>query len=160
MISKKKMLIFISLIILISMLIGCNNTMDNIYNDNSKIVKEGDTFGLDETHEVAQNGIYKGIVKLSGTGTIWTYKSDKNLNLKVPYTFSVKSGKAKIVLISPNNKVTVLVENTGKNTEGEVKKLTIPIKKGNNRMKLVGYKKANITLEIHIDKGEFQKINF
>lgn len=160
MISKKKMLIFISLIISISMLIGCNNTMDNIYNDNSKIVKEGDTFGLDETHEVAKNGIYKGIVKLSGTGTIWTYKSDKNLNLKVPYTFSVKSGKAKIVLISPNNKVTVLVENTGKNTEGEIKKLTIPIKKGNNRIKLVGYKKANITLEIHIDKGEFQKIDF
>ncbi|GAA0736732.1 50S ribosomal protein L7ae [Clostridium oceanicum] len=160
MISKKKMLIFISLIISISMLIGCNNTMDNIYNDNSKIVKEGDTFGLDETHEVAKNGIYKGIVKLSGTGTIWTYKSDKNLNLKVPYTFSVKSGKAKIVLISPNNKVTVLAENTGKNTEGEIKKLTIPIKKGNNRIKLVGYKKANITLEIHIDKGEFQKIDF
>ncbi|MCW6060831.1 hypothetical protein LAV35_10680 [Clostridium sporogenes] len=80
--------------------------------------------------------------------------------MKVPYILSVKSGKAKIVLISPANTVVNLVENTDKATMKGTTSLTLPIKKGNNRIKLVGYKKADIDIELHIEKGTFEKISF
>ncbi|WP_259473383.1 hypothetical protein [Clostridium estertheticum] len=38
--------------------------------------------------------------------------------------------------------------------------LTVPIKKGNNRIKVIGYEKADIDIELHIDKGTFKKISF
>ncbi len=99
-------------------------------------------------------------MKLSGSGTIWAYESSSDFDLKVPYILSVKSGKAKIVLISPDNTVVNLVENTDKATMKETTSLTLPIKKGNNRIKLVGYKKADIDIELHIEKGTFEKISF
>lgn len=104
--------------------------------------------------------MYKGKLKLSGSGTIWTYESSSDINLKVPYLLSVKSGKAKIVLISPDNTIVNLVENTDKATMKGTTSLTLPIKKGENRIKLVGYKKADINVELHIEKGTFEKISF
>ncbi|KOY67466.1 hypothetical protein [Clostridium sporogenes] len=157
----KKIIAFIAMAtITISLLVGCNNNMDKIYNDNSKIATEYDTFGLDKSDETIESGIYKGQLKLSGSGTIWTYESSSDINLKVPYLLSVKSGKAKIVLISTDNKVVNLVENTDKATMKESTSLTLPIKKGKNRIKLVGYKKADIDIELHIEKGKFKKISF
>lgn len=58
------------------------------------------------------------------------YESSSDLDLKVPYFLSVKSGKAKIVLISPDNTVINLVENTNKATMKGTASLTVPIKKG------------------------------
>ncbi|EJO5347113.1 50S ribosomal protein L7ae [Clostridium botulinum] len=157
----KKIISFIAMAtITISLLVGCNNNMDKIYNDNSKIANEYDTFGLDKSDETIESRIYKGKLKLSGSGTIWTYESSSDINLKVPYLLSVKSGKAKIVLIYPDNKVVNLVENTDKATMKENTSLTLPIKKGKNRIKLVGYKKADIDIELHIEKGTFEKISF
>ena len=134
--------------------------MDRVYNDDSKIANDSDTFGLDESDETIEEGVYKGKLKFSGSITIWTYESNEDFELQVPYTLSVKSGKAKIVLISPDNTVNTLVENTNKSSvEGEAI-LTVPIKKGVNRIKLVGYKKADIDVELNIEKGTFHEINF
>ncbi|EPY2273983.1 50S ribosomal protein L7ae [Clostridium sporogenes] len=159
---SKKIIAFIAMtIMMISLLIGCSNTtMDKVYNDNNKIANVYDTFGLDKSDEIIESGIYKGKLKLSGSGTIWTYESSSDFDLKVPYILSVKSGKAKIVLISPDNTVVNLVENTDKATMKGTTSLTLPIKKGNNRIKLVGYKKADIDIELHIKKGTFEKISF
>ncbi|MCY6958678.1 50S ribosomal protein L7ae [Clostridium brassicae] len=158
--SKKRIISIFMAIIIISLLIGCgNNTMDKVYNDNNKIADQSDTFGLDESEETIQSGSYKGKLKLSGSGTVWRYQSNKEFNLEVPYTLSVKSGKAKIVLISPDNTVHTLIENTERSTTTEgTMTLTIPIKKGINRIKVVGYKKADIDIELHIKQGEFEKI--
>jgi len=160
--ASKKRIVFIAItIMLISVLIGCgNNAMDKVYNDNSKIASVSDTFGLDESKETIESGIYKGRLKLSGSGTIWNYESSSDIDLKVPYILSVKSGKAKIVLISPDNTVINLVENTDKSTMKGTASLTVPIKKGNNRIKVVGYEKADIDIELHIEKGTFKKISF
>ncbi|WP_454054640.1 50S ribosomal protein L7ae [Clostridium sp. Marseille-Q7071] len=157
---KKRKILVIITIIMINLLIGCgkNNFMDRVYNDDSKIANDSDTFELDKSDETIEEGVYKGKVKLSGSGTIWTYESDEDFDLQVPYILSVKSGKAKIVLISPDNTVVTLVENTAKSSVEGNTTLTIPIKKGINRIKLVGYKKADIELELHIEKGTFKSI--
>lgn len=157
--SKKRIVLLTTTIMMISLCLGCgNNTMNKIYNDNSKIANVSDTFGLDESTETIKSGIYKGKLKLSGCGTIWTYQSSTDFDLKIPYTLSVNSGKAKIVLISPDNTVVNLVENTDEATIKGVTSLTAPIKKGNNRIKVVGYEKSDIDIELHIDKGTFEEI--
>lgn len=160
--TSKKRIVFIDMtIMIISLLIGCgNNTIDKVYNDNIKIASVSDTFGLDESKETIESGMYKGRLKLSGSGTIWTYESNSDIDLKVPYILSVKSGKAKIVLISSDNTVVSLVENTDKATMKGTTSLTVPIKKGNNRIKVVGYEKADINIELHIEKGTFKKVSF
>jgi hypothetical protein len=165
MILKKKIASIITIAIVISLLAGCSNksmitynATDKIYDDDSKICKEYDTFGMDGSNEKVGQGVYKGNLKISGDTTIWEYESDKDLDLEVPYSLSVKSGKGKIVLISPDNKVTTLIEKNNKAENEEKASITVPIKKGNNRIKLVGYKKANMDVEIHLDKGKF-KVN-
>ncbi|MBZ9607171.1 50S ribosomal protein L7ae [Clostridium estertheticum] len=115
--SKKRIVLLTMTIMIISLFVGCdNNTMRKIYNDNSKIANVPDTFGLDQSKETIESGIYKGKLKLSGSGTIWAYESSTDFDLQVPYTLSVNSEKAKIVLISPDNTVVNLVENTDKAT--------------------------------------------
>lgn len=159
--SKKRIVLIVMTIMIINLFIGCgNNTMNQIYNDNSKIADKADTFALDESKEIIELGSYKGKLKLSGSGTIWRYESSEDLNLQVPYTLSVKSEKAKIVLISPDNMVVTLIENTDQATIEGTTTLTVPIKKGTNRIKIVGYKKSDVDIELHIDKGTFEKISF
>lgn len=71
-------------IMIISLLIGCgNNTMDKVYNDNNKIASASDTFGLDASDEIIESGIYKGRLKLSGSGTIWTYESSSDIDIEL-----------------------------------------------------------------------------
>lgn len=159
--AKKRIVLIVMTIMIINLLIGCgNNTMNKIYNDNSKIADESDTFGVDEGEETIELGSYKGKLKLSGSGTIWRYESSEDFDLQVPYTLSVKSGKAKIVLIVPDNTVVTLIENTDQATIEGTTTLTVPIKKGTNRIKVVGYKKSDIDIELHIEKGTFEKIGF
>lgn len=158
----KKRIILISMVsMIISLFIGCgNNSMDSIYDDNSKIANESDSFGLDKSNETIETESYKGYVELSGSGTVWRYKSNEDFDLEITYNLSVNSGKAKIVLISPDGTVVTLVENTEKAImEGETS-ITLPIKKGDNRIKIIGYKKADIDIKLHIDEGTFEIMGF
>ncbi|AKN30383.1 50S ribosomal protein L7ae [Clostridium carboxidivorans P7] len=157
MLSKRKRTLIAAVAMVVSLLVGCSNDVaDKVYDDNSKICKEYDTFGMDNSNEKVEQGLYKANLKISGDTTIWEYKSDKDFDLKVPYNLSVKSGKGKIVLISPDNKVTTLVEKSSKADNGGKESMMLSIKKGNNRIKLVGYKKADMNVEIHLDKGNFK----
>jgi len=107
--SKKRVVLLTMTLMIISLFVGCGNkTMSKIYTDDSKIASVSDTFGLDKSEETMESGIYKGKLKLSGSGIIWVYKSSTNFDLQVPYTLSVNSEKAKIVLISPDNTVGML----------------------------------------------------
>lgn len=156
---KSKKIVSILIIIVAALSFsGCtSNTTDKAYNNDSEISSLKDDFQLNSSTETSANAVYKGKYKLSGCKTIWKFESDSDYDLEVPYTLSVKHGKAKIVLISPDNKVTTLVENTDKATPANATSLTVPIKKGSNRIKIVGYDKADVEIEVHIDKGQFMK---
>ncbi|WP_425448861.1 hypothetical protein [Dethiothermospora halolimnae] len=158
--SRKKIVSIVILIVVITLVIGCNDETGKVYSDENEISAKYDTFSLDEDSETIEQGKYKGTFKLSGMGTIWKYQSDDDINLEVPYKFSVQKGKAKLVLISPDDTIVNLIEITNSSSEKKEKSLTLPIKKGLNRMKVVGHDKASIDMEIQIDKGSFKKIGF
>lgn len=152
----KKSLIMLLILLILNLLVGCETSyMQEVYNNDTKIAAEGDSFGIDKSECNIDSGIMKSSVKFSGTLMLWKFKSSENMELKVPYKFSVKGGKAKIVLISPDNTVTTLIEKPLKSDEKEPDVLTISIKEGVNRIRLVGANKPDIDFELNIDKGEF-----
>lgn len=159
---KNKNLIVISLlsIFMFIVFIGCGDTNSAIYNNDKKLAETSDSWSLFNNNQSIANNEFNGTYELSGCGTIWRYSSDEQVDLQVPYNLIVKSGKAKLILITPDNEVKTLVENTSKSPVKDEATFTLPIEKGLNRIKLVGSKKANIQVQLKIDEGTFEKIEF
>lgn len=135
---------------------GCGYNMGEIYEMESAIAESNDTFDLEKRSEVIEDNIYEGEYKLDGYGLIWSYVSEEDKDINVPYHLNVISGKAKLVLITDDNTVTTLVENDS-NSAIQDETLEVHIKKGTNRIKIVGYK-ANINISLNIDDGDFTTI--
>lgn len=152
---KRKLLSITITATVLILLTGCSANMNKIYSDNKKIASEDDSYTLNKSVTNLENGTFTGSFKLSGSLTLWSYDSDKDDNLQVPYNLSVKSGKAKLVLITPDNEVVDLVENSKNAAISEDTTINVPLKKGNNRIRLIGYKQSSIHLNMKIDKGEF-----
>lgn len=132
--------------------IGCgpmNEYQNSMFDDESKIVKESDSHTYKSR---AENNINedKSIKFSSFSGTETIYELDCNneneeivLNLKT----SIDKGDFKIVLISPEDKVTDIVIGTNELNE------TFKLEKGTSRIKLVG-KQSGGKIDIRIDVGE------
>ncbi|WP_419727572.1 hypothetical protein [Terrisporobacter petrolearius] len=152
---------YVMIFIVLSMvLVGCSkNYMTSIYNDNEKISSNTNSFNLDVDKQSIDGQEFKGVIKkIEGMDTIWTYESDKDIELDMTYLLNVVSGKLKLVLISPDSSVTTLIE---RNKESEVVDYatnTLQIKKGLNRIKMVANKNTNIEFNIIIPNGEFKEL--
>lgn len=48
--------------------------------------------------------------KMTGADTIWNYNADNDMNLKMLYTFQVTDGKAKLILVNPDDTIIILAE--------------------------------------------------
>ncbi|SFJ21878.1 hypothetical protein SAMN02910355_1608 [Terrisporobacter glycolicus] len=152
---------YVMIFIVLSMvLVGCSkNYITYIYNDNEKISSNTNSFNLDVDKQSIDGQEFKGVIKkIEGMDTIWTYESDKDIELDMTYLLNVVSGKLKLVLISPDSSVTTLIE---RNKESEVVDYatnTLQIKKGLNRIKIVANKNTSIEFNIIIPKGEFKEL--
>ena len=90
--------------------------------------------------------------------TIWTYESDKNIELDITYLLNVKSGKLKLVLITPDGSITNLIEVTKESDVLDYATNTLQIKKGLNRIKIVADKNTSLEFDISIPNGEFKEL--
>lgn len=157
---KKKLLSVAIIATLLSILPGCSENMNKIYNDNKKISSKYDSYTLNESVQSVEKGIFTGDFNITGSLTLWSYDSKEDVDIKAPYNLSVKSGKAKLVLITPDNQVVDLVENSINSDVNGNTTISVPVKKGLNRIKIIGYEQASLHLDLHIDKGEFKKVSF
>ncbi|WMJ89332.1 hypothetical protein [Anaerocolumna sp. MB42-C2] len=98
---------------------------------------------------------YSGRIKISGSYTIWKYECDEDTDINISYLFSVTSGKAKLVLITPDNIIHVIAFGDQKIENDDKKQTTLSLKKGTNQLKLVGKNKADIKLELDISEGTY-----
>lgn len=152
---RKRTVLFLLSVLLCMVIAGCDNSKS--YDDSSKISSSADSWSVNNSNQSVSNGKYSGTMKLSGYGTVWTYTADKDEEITAEYKLNVKSGKAKFALITPDKNVSVLVENENKSSEGN---LVVPVRKGKNRVKLVGLNKADVEAEFKTDKGELSEISF
>lgn len=147
-------------VVLTMMLVGCSkNYMTSIYNDNEKISSNTNSFNLDIEEQSIEGQKFNGVIKkIEGMDTIWTYESDKDMELDMTYLLNVISGKVKLVLIAPDSSVTNLIEATKESEVIDYVTNTLQIKKGLNRIKIVADKNTSLEFDISIPNGEFKEL--
>lgn len=156
----KKYKYIVAIIVFAIVLGGCSkNHITSIYSDNEKISSNTNSFNLDIEQQNIEGQKFNGVIKkIEGMDTIWTYESDKDMELDMTYLLNVISGKVKLVLISSDSSVTNLIETTKESDVIDYATNTLRIKKGLNRIKIVADKNTSLEFDISISKGEFKEL--
>ena len=144
------------LCICILLLPGCSaDAFNRAYNDDTIIAG-----GADSKLALTSIGGWSGDeytlrATMTGTQTIWSYSATEDCELPISVLLSVaEGGKAKLGLVSPDDVVTTIVENTDNTVEEEPTEITLSLKKGQNRIKLVGYDAPKLELMLIAAKGD------
>ena len=130
---------------------GCGD-FNPIYDDDTKIAGNSDSYSSKMSSTRSWGKDFSMSATLTGTKTIWRYRAKEDINIRLSYMLSVtEGGKAKLVLITPDNEVMILSENTDNTVMSEMKSETIVLKKGNNRIKIVGQDSPKFQLKLNSD---------
>lgn len=147
----KKIIAVLLLIALLLSVPGCD--LSAIYDDDARIAKTGDSSSTSGTRK-SLGGNYSQTGKITGSRTIWRYNAGSDGEVTITFRLSVTDGgKAKLVLISPDDEVFIILENADHTVYTESQTQTLQVKKGLNRIKIVGYDAPRIDFEFHADAG-------
>ena len=134
------------------------NSMLSIYNNDKKIASETNTFNLGEIEqEIDNKKIEAKIDDIEGMETIWSFTSDEDMDIELSGEMSIKSGKAKLVLILPDNTLILLAEKDFASNSNEITQ-TFSVKQGLNRIKIVAEKNTELDLVLASTDGDFQEL--
>lgn len=145
-----KSIYLIGLMLIISIAFyGCAGPTDyqkSIYNDESKISKDGDSYYSINRYDISsKNTIEMKFGKFYGSQTIRLIESSKEGTISVSFKSEVSRGKIKCVLITPDKKVTNIFEQDDEGTTD------LKVQKGKNLIKVVGFDaKAKFSLEVSL----------
>lgn len=152
----KRMIGFFVFITLL--LTGCS--MNYLYSNDKKISSYTNSFNLNKAEQTIEDQEYIGELEFEGMDTVWIYNAEQDMDIEVSYLLSVSEGKAKLVFIGPEGELKILVENTGNVIQKEMKTSKFSLKKGKNRIKLIGANKAQIYLKLKINEGILYTVGF
>lgn len=145
-------------VVMILMSACSSNPMASVYNNDKKIASENNTFSLgDIEQEISDKKLEAKIDKIEGMETIWSFISEEDMDIELSGEMSVASGKAKLVLILPDNTLVLLAEQDSTSDNTEISQ-TFSIKKGLNRIKVVAEKNTKLDLDISSTDGEFYEL--
>ena len=154
--------ILIILIILISMTIISRNKsgtryQNSIFNDENKIIKEADSFSYGEKlGNVKGNKIDIKFNSFSGMDTICDIIADEESNVVFNFESIIEKGNFKVVVITPDDKIIDILNDTEEGSE------TILLKQGISKLKFIG-KKSNGETKINVNSKsevEIKEISF
>ena len=150
-----KRIIMIAVLFFITVSIsGCGDN-NSVYDDDSAIAMTGDNSSTKSASSVKVLKDLSVKATLTGSRTVWRYNANKETDVPMSYSLSVsEGGRAKLVLITPDDEVIILTENTDNTTVNEMQSQTISLKPGVNRIKIVGNDAAKFELKLHIEVGE------
>lgn len=140
---------------LIFALTACS-VMD-VYSDDSRIASISNSYNLTNySQEQSEHRIEGTVGKFHGMDTIWSFDSEEDTEVSMTYRIDLQEGKLKLALIAPDGTVSVIDEFTdpGDGSEQEVK---VSIKKGLNRIKMVG-QEAAFEWHIEMEQGKFGEL--
>lgn len=140
--------------------VGCGKApaspMAAVYDNEEKLANPYSSYNLDGVKQEIDGTKMKGSYdKLEGMVLLWTYDTKKTGALDVTYRLTVTSGKAKLVYIDPDNQVSTIIECTPQSSMDDIAVLTLSLKEGLSRIKIVGAENTSVKFEISILEGEF-----
>lgn len=149
----KKILVLIATALLCLSLAGCEvEFTESQYNSDSFIAQKGDN-GLSKMSVMStknKNEVSFSVAEFKGTKTLWTMDYRQGAETAVDVTFTLKAGKAKLVLIGSDGNVKTIAECT---PDSEIERSTdfiVTMTKGRNRIKLVGLDVEDLKVEFTV----------
>ncbi len=139
---------------------GCSAS--KVYDNEEMLIKDSDTYSKTM---YSQNSFQDGNEEkinikcgsMEGMYTIWTCTTKEEEELSMTYDFQVTNGTAKLILIQSDDTVITLAEKSSQETdtssetpENNTETCTLPLKPGQNRIKIVCKDKAKFTIELTI----------
>ncbi|MGF7059655.1 hypothetical protein [Brassicibacter mesophilus] len=156
-----KKLIIVYGIIITLLFAGCGmNYMSSQYSNDSKISSDANSFNLNSEEQLIDGQEYIGKLEFEGMDTIWRYNAESDMDIKLSCLLSVNKGKAKLVFINSAGELETLAESKDNIVQNDMETITVSLKKGENRIKIVASNKAQIELKLNVDVGELNKIGF
>lgn len=153
----KKRIQILAVICSLALLIpGCvMSSGTKVYDNDELIAEDYNSYNLVQSRGWVDGNCLTGSAQtMEGMGKIWEFDAPKDMDVKIESRIKVVSGKAKLVLIDPDDALTVLREYAADPEKEQEFSDTFRVKKGNNRIKLVAGKDTQIEYEISIDQGE------
>lgn len=142
------------------LLSGCGGEdMAALYDNNDKIAAETNSFNLSGIKQVALKEHYSAnIGKMEGMDTVWIYNAEEDERVDFTYLLKVYSGKAKLVLISPEGEILTIAECDEEMEEAV--STGFYVSKGKNRIKIVTGSETEFDVDLSASAGKFLKMGF
>lgn len=151
-----KSLLPLALILICPMIFsGCSSqSKDYLYSDSTKLASEADSYFQYKSSTHVDGPDYTcNIKRFSGMETIWRYEAPSDTTLSGACDFLVLKGDVKLVLITPDDEVITVLEQTEMSTSQGVTAIELPVKQGLNRLKLVAKNKAEVSMALDLSAG-------
>lgn len=148
-----KKLKVVLLVIFCLCLMGCNNEFAKEEYDNAeKIAESGDRYAKEmSVFNTIDGGYSLTVSKFDGRETLWTKTLKEEQEVDIDFSFVLSAGKAKVVHIDADDNVTIVIECTPETSTEEYVTKTVTMKKGKNRLKIVGYDCEDLELKMLLE---------
>ena len=118
------------------LLSGCSNAMADIYDNESKITSDTNSFNLDGIEQEIEGNSYNATIeKMEGMDTVWTLNTEKEITVDIAYDITLYNGKVKVVLIYPDGELTTLAECIS-NQDNSSNSTSLSLPQGEYRIKI------------------------
>lgn len=98
-------------LLVVFLLSGCSNAMADIYDNESKITSDTNSFNLDGIEQEIEGNSYNATIeKMEGMDTVWTLDTEEETTVDISYDITLYNGKIKVALIYPDGELTTLAE--------------------------------------------------
>ena len=145
-------------LLVVFLLSGCSNAMADIYDNESKITSDTNSFNLDGIEQEIEGNSYNATIeKMEGMDTVWTLDTEEETTVDISYDITLYNGKIKVALIYPDGELTTLAEcKSNQDNSSNSTSLTLP--QGEYRIKIIAGENTKFDISLSITDGSFQEL--
>lgn len=140
------------------LLAGCSNAMADVYDNESKITSDTNSFNLDGIEQEIEGNSYNATIeKMEGMDTVWTLDTEEETTVDIAYDITLYNGKVKVVLISPDGELTTLAECIS-NQDNSSNNTSFSLPQGEYRIKIIAGENTKFDISLSITDGSFHEL--
>ena len=145
-------------LLVVFLLSGCSNAMADIYDNESKITSDTNSFNLDGIKQEINGNSYNATVeKMEGMDTIWTMDVEEETTVDIEYDITLYNGKIKVALIYPDGELTTLAECIS-NQDNSSNSTSLTLPQGEYRIKIIAGENTKFDISLSITDGSFHEL--
>lgn len=135
-------------------LVGCSNDFARVQYDLADIISSSkDRYTkVNSSFSSIDGGYSLEVSKFDGRETLWSKIMDEKQRVEIDFSLSLSQGQVKIVHIDAGGNVTTLIECSSDTSMDGFETKTVLLKKGQNRLKIVGYDCEDVDLKMMFEE--------